>query len=143
MSGIVVLILRIFLATALYAFLGWALYTLWRELRMQTLMLAAQKTPTLTLTRIGMDEYEPAIFQKSEIFIGREATSTYPIIDDTVSGRHARLAFRHNQWWVEDLKSTNGTFLNDEPVHTMTVLVSGDEIRIGQTVMKVDIASKE
>ena len=38
---------------------------------------------------------------------------------------------------------TNGTFLNDEPVHTMTVLVSGDEIRIGQTVMKVDIASKE
>ena len=78
MSGIVVLILRIFLATALYAFLGWALYTLWRELRMQTLMLAAQKTPTLTLTRIGMDEYEPAIFQKSEIFIGRESDLDLP-----------------------------------------------------------------
>ncbi|HWR66229.1 MAG TPA: FHA domain-containing protein [Bellilinea sp.] len=143
MSGIVVLILRIFLAAALYAFLGWALYTLWRDLRMQTLILAAQKTPTITLTRIGMDEFEPASFQKSEIFIGRELTSSLPIIDDTVSGQHARLAYRHNQWWVEDLKSTNGTFLNDEPVQTMTVLVSGDEIRVGQTVMKVEIAPRE
>jgi pSer/pThr/pTyr-binding forkhead associated (FHA) protein len=143
MSGIVVLILRIFLAAALYAFLGWALYTLWRDLRMQTLILAAQKTPTITLTRIGMDEFEPVSFQKSEIFIGRELTSSLPIIDDTVSGQHARLAYRHNQWWVEDLKSTNGTFLNDEPVQTMTVLVSGDEIRVGQTVMKVEIAPRE
>jgi len=143
MSGIVVLILRIFLAAALYAFLGWALYTLWRDLRMQTLILASQKTPTITLTRIGMDEFEPVSFQKSEIFIGRELTSSLPVIDDTVSGQHARLAYRHNQWWVEDLKSTNGTFLNDEPVQTMTVLVSGDEIRVGQTVMKVEIAPRE
>jgi pSer/pThr/pTyr-binding forkhead associated (FHA) protein len=90
-----------------------------------------------------MDEFEPASFQKSEIFIGREQSSTLPIHDETVSGRHARLVFRHNQWWVEDLKSTNGTFLNDEPVHMMTVLVSGDEIRIGQTVMRVEIAPKE
>ncbi len=143
MSGIVVLILRIFLAAALYAFLGWALYTLWRDLRMQTLILASQKTPIITLTRIGMDEFEPVSFQKSEIFIGRELTSSLSIIDDTVSGQHARLAYRHNQWWVEDLKSTNGTFLNDEPVQTMTVLVSGDEIRVGQTVLKVEIAPRE
>ena len=143
MSGIVVLIIRILLAIALYAFLGWALYTIWRDLRVQTLNLAAQKAPAITLTRIGMDEFEPANFQKSEIFIGREQTSTLPLLDETVSGRHARLAYRHNQWWVEDLKSTNGTFLNEEPVKTMTVLVSGDEIRVGQTVMRVEIAPKE
>ncbi|MFA5835979.1 MAG: FHA domain-containing protein [Bellilinea sp.] len=143
MSGIVVLIIRILLAIALYAFLGWALYTIWRDLRVQTLVLAAQKAPAITLTRIGMDEFEPASFQKSEIFIGREQASTLPLLDETVSGRHARLAYRHNQWWVEDLKSTNGTFLNEEPVNTMTVLVSGDEIRVGQTVMRVEIAPKE
>ncbi|HAL15491.1 MAG TPA: hypothetical protein DCP32_01690 [Anaerolineaceae bacterium] len=143
MSGIVVLIIRILLAIALYAFLGWALYTIWRDLRVQTLVLAAQKAPAITLTRMGMDEFEPASFQKSEIFIGREQTSTLPLLDETVSGRHARLAYRHNQWWVEDLKSTNGTFLNEEPVNTMTVLVSGDEIRVGQTVMRVEIAPKE
>lgn len=143
MSGIVVLIIRILLAIALYAFLGWALYTIWRDLRVQTLILAAQKAPGITLTRIGMDEFEPASFQKSEIFIGREQTSTLPLMDETVSGRHARLAYRHNQWWVEDLKSTNGTFLNEEPVNTMIVLVSGDEIRVGQTVMRVEIAPKE
>ncbi len=143
MSGIVVLIIRILLAIALYAFLGWALYTIWRDLRVQTLILAAQKAPAITLTRIGMDEFEPASFQKSEIFIGREQTATLPILDETVSGRHARLAYRHNQWWVEDLKSTNGTFLNEELVNTMTVLVSGDEIRVGQTVVRVEIAPKE
>ena len=143
MSGIVVLIIRILLAIALYAFLGWALYTIWRDLRVQTLVLAAQKAPAITLTRMGMDEFEPASFQKSEIFIGREQTSTLPLLDETVSGRHARLAYRHNQWWVEDLKSTNGTLLNEEPVNTMTVLVSGDEIRVGQTVMRVEIAPKE
>ncbi len=143
MSGIVVLILRILLAAALYAFLGWALYTLWRDLRVNSLVLASQKAPSITLTRIGMDEYEPASFQKSELFIGRDQSATLPIMDDTVSGRHARLVYRNNQWWVEDLKSTNGTFLNEEPVHTMTVLVSGDEIRVGQTVMRVEIAPKD
>lgn len=143
MSGIVVLILRILLAAALYAFLGWALYTLWRDLRIQSLVLASQKAPAITLTRIGMDEYEPANFQKSELFIGRDQSASLPIMDDTVSARHARLVYRNNQWWVEDLKSTNGTFLNEEPVRTMTVLVSGDEIRVGQTVMRVEIAPKE
>jgi len=143
MSGIVVLIIRIFLAIVLYAFLGWALYILWQDLRIQTLVLASQKTPKITLTRIGLDEFEPSSFHKSEIFIGRDQNTTLPVQDETVSARHARLAYRHNQWWVEDLKSTNGTFLNEEPVLTMTVLVSGDEIRVGQTVMRVDIAPKE
>lgn len=143
MSGIVVLIIRVFLAVALYAFLGWALYTIWRDLRIQTLVLASQKAPAITLTRIGMDEFLPASFQKSEIFIGRDPTSTLSVNDETVSGRHARLVYRHNQWWVEDLHSTNGTFLNDEPVHMMTVLVSGDEIRVGQTNLRVEISPKE
>lgn len=143
MSGIIVLIIRIFLAVALYAFLGWALYTLWRDLRVQTQVLASQKAPKITLTRIGLDEFEPSSFHKSEIFIGRDQNTSMPILDETVSARHARLAYRHNQWWVEDLKSTNGTFLNEEPVLTMTVLVSGDEIRVGQTVMRVDISAKE
>lgn len=143
MSGFVVLILRIFLAIALYAFLGWALYTIWQDLRVHTLVLASQKAPAITLTRIGMDEFEPASYQKSELFIGRDQSASVPVMDETVSARHARLVYRHNQWWIEDLKSTNGTFLNEEPVQTMTVLVSGDEIRVGQTVMRVDIAPKE
>lgn len=143
MSGIVVLIIRIFLAIALYTFLGWALYTMWRDLNIHSQVLASQKAPAITLTRIGQDEFEPASYQKSELFIGRDQTATVPVEDETVSARHARMIYRHNQWWIEDLKSTNGTFLNEEPVNTMTVLVSGDEIRVGQTVMRVDIAPRE
>jgi len=142
-SGVIVLIIRVLLTTALYAFLIWALATLWRDLRAQTQILASQKAPTITLTRIDIDEFEPMSFQKSEIFIGRDQTATLPIMDETVSARHARLAYRHNQWWIEDLNSTNGTFLNEEPLRTMTVLVSGDEIRVGQTLLRVDIAPKD
>lgn len=143
MSGIVVLIIRIFLAIALYTFLGWALYTMWRDLNIHSQVLASQKAPSITLTRMDQEEFEPASYQKSELFIGRDQTATVPVEDETVSARHARMIYRHNQWWIEDLKSTNGTFLNEEPVKTMTVLVSGDEIRVGQTVMRVDIAPRE
>ena len=82
-------------------------------------------------------------FSSYEVLIGRDLACDLRLEDKTISARHARLSYRHNQWWVEDLKSTNGTFLNEEPVNTMTVLVSGDEIRVGQTIMRVEIAPKE
>jgi pSer/pThr/pTyr-binding forkhead associated (FHA) protein len=41
------------------------------------------------------------------------------------------LYFKQNQWWVEDLGSTNGTFLNLEPLSAPVILVDGDQIKIG------------
>jgi pSer/pThr/pTyr-binding forkhead associated (FHA) protein len=62
--------------------------------------------------------------------------------DDTVSARHARLSYHHNQWWVEDLQSRNGTYLNDERVSVPTVIVSGDELRYGQVATLIEIDEK-
>jgi pSer/pThr/pTyr-binding forkhead associated (FHA) protein len=56
-----------------------------------------------------------------------------------VSARHARLTFHHHQWWVDDLQSTNGTKLNDEPLRIPTVVANGDTIKCGQVDLTVII----
>jgi pSer/pThr/pTyr-binding forkhead associated (FHA) protein len=142
MTGVVVLILRVLLTLCLYGFLIWAFYTLWREIREQGHLLSAPVIPHLTLTLLESSEAQRLSFQTAEIAIGRSQSSDFPITDDTVSARHARLRYHHNQWWIEDLRSTNGTFLNDERVSVPTVVVSGDELRCGQINLLITIAEK-
>jgi len=54
---------------------------------------------------------------------------------DSVSRRHARLVRHSDDWWVEDLGSTNGTFVNDDPVDRRK-LGDGDILRFGEAVVK-------
>ena len=129
MTGTVLLILRILLAVLLYAFLGWALYTLWRDIRRQTALQIERQMRPVTLTFEGL---EALSFSQPEVIIGRSATCDVTLEDKTVSGRHARLVYHHGQWWLEDLASTNGTFLNGEPISAAVVLTHGDQVRCGQ-----------
>jgi len=142
MSGIVVLVLRILMVVVLYAFLAWAIYTIWRDLKFQSQILSLHQVPTLELTPMGEVDIEGVNFQKQEIFLGRDPTCTYPIHNETVSSRHARLSFHQNQWWVEDLNSKNGTYLNDEKLSTVAIIVPGDEIRCGNVAFRIDIHPK-
>jgi pSer/pThr/pTyr-binding forkhead associated (FHA) protein len=57
--------------------------------------------------------------------------------DDFVSSRHARLDPRSDGLWVEDVGSTNGTYVNGARVTTARLLQSGDVVRIGQTDLQV------
>lgn len=138
-SGVLVIILRILLAVALYGFVAWALLTIWRELRAQGQMLSSPRIPALILTRLDGVEQPPHPFVDPEVIIGRSKNCDYAITDETVSARHTRLSFHHNQWWAEDLKSTNGTFLNDERISVPTVIIPGDELRCGQVGLVVGI----
>lgn len=139
MSGEVLLVLRILLAASLYGFLGVALLILWRDLKRQTENVVSAQAPPIALVRDGKISFH---FTKSEVTIGRDLTCDATLEDKTVSTEHARLSFHHNQWWLEDMQSTNGTFLNEERVSAPIVITTGDQLRCGQVVIGIRVETK-
>jgi diguanylate cyclase (GGDEF)-like protein len=67
--------------------------------------------------------------------VGRGNDNTVVLESDTCSRRHARFERRGETWWVLDERSTNGTYVNDEPVQS-AALQRGDHIKIGDTIFK-------
>lgn len=139
MSGLVLLLLRALLAASLYAFVGLAFYLLWRDLFRQTRPDAFRLPPTLTLVRVDGLELANLRFTVSEVVIGRDPSCDCVLEDSTVSAKHTRLSFRQGQWWVEDMRSTNGTYLNQEPVSAPLVITNGDELRCGQAILTITV----
>lgn len=139
MSGVILLVLRGLMAAALYGFLGWTLWLLWKDLRRQARSLSAQVIPPLTL--VQEDAAAPVVFHLTapEAILGRDPTCDLHIDNPNISARHARLTYRLGQWWVDDLGSRNGSWLNDETVSTALVLSPGDVLRCGDLVFKVEI----
>jgi pSer/pThr/pTyr-binding forkhead associated (FHA) protein len=56
-----------------------------------------------------------------------------------MSAHHARLVHHHGQWWLEDLNSTNGTYLNSEKLTTSAVIITGDEFKCGNTFFNIRV----
>lgn len=83
----------------------------------------------LTGTRIGLTG--------APILIGRADDSTLVLTDDYASTRHARISLQDGVWFVEDLGSTNGTYLGQHKLTGPTPLEVGVPIRIGKTVMEL------
>ena len=129
MSGIIFLILRILLAAALFAFLGYVLWTLWRDLKRQEEILSTRRLP---LIHFSLPDGSQRQFASPEVLVGRDPACELVLDDTTVSYSHARLSFHHGQWWLEDLRSTNGTYLNGVMVAAPLVVTVGDVIRCGQ-----------
>jgi len=144
MIATVVLALRVVLAIALYAFLGWALLTLLQDLRQQGTKLSTQKKPGITLYMKVEDGSEGLRhFSQSEIMIGRDTNCDLAVMDEALSAHHARLTYHHGQWWLEDLNSTNGTFLNHEKLTTPTVVMTGDQFKSGNTIFDIRVEIDE
>ena len=142
MSGPIVFALRLLLTVSLYAFLAWAFATLWRDIKSQSVLLANRKAPPISLT-IARAALAPRVqhFTQAEVTVGRDPACECPLEDTAASARHARLSYHHNQWWLEDLGSTNGTLLNQEKLAVPTVVISGDEFRCGETHFTITLAA--
>src|SRR5262245_25460455 len=82
---------------------------------------------------------------KSEFLIGRDAQCNLRPASQHVSKRHCILRVRGEQIFVEDFKSTNGTFINEEQVHGERELHDGDHLKVGplEFVMKMEGAQVE
>jgi pSer/pThr/pTyr-binding forkhead associated (FHA) protein len=71
------------------------------------------------------------------VTLGRAQDSTIVLDDDYVSSRHARIYPRDGQWLVEDMGSTNGTYLERQKVSGPTPVKIGVPIRIGKTTVEL------
>jgi hypothetical protein len=69
--------------------------------------------------------------------IGRDRTCQVRLDDTYVSQIHARLYGKDGSWYVEDLGSTNGTYLNRERVTGPREVHAGDEVRVGKTTLEL------
>jgi hypothetical protein len=70
--------------------------------------------------------------------IGRDVNNAVVVEDQFVSAEHAILTFRGRAWYVEDLDSTNGTFVNGSPVEGVSPLGFGDVVQVGQVRLRLE-----
>lgn len=137
--SIVLLIIRLIMIAALYAFIGWTIYTIWIEVYRRQESSEKQKAPTLTVRFTDEQGEKIQYITHPVALIGREQDCDISIADHSVSSRQARLSYHQNQWWVEDLNSTNGTFLNKDRLLQPAVLISDDLITCGSTELTVKL----
>ncbi len=74
---------------------------------------------------------------EAPILIGRGNDAAIRLDDDYVSTRHARIAASGDQWFVEDLGSTNGTYIGSVRITQPTTIVLGTQVRIGKTILEL------
>lgn len=68
--------------------------------------------------------------------MGRSGESDITLSDATVSGAHAALECTDGMWFLTDLQSRHGTYLNKQPIQGKRALFHGDHIRLGKTVLQ-------
>lgn len=71
------------------------------------------------------------------VVIGRSSSANLVLDDEFASSRHAQIVLQGGQWYLEDLGSTNGSFVGREAITTPVMLKSGSSFRIGQTTLEV------
>jgi len=142
---ILLLALRLLLATLLYAFLATVLAMLWRDLRQATTSREAAR-PDGRLVIIHTEDETLAVgtaFPLQPVTsIGRSLSNTILIPDTYASAQHTLLTWRESQWWLEDRDSRNGTLLNDTCISGPTVISAGDIIGVGRTQLKLELGSQ-
>jgi hypothetical protein len=135
-------LLRLTFLALLYLFLYTVVRALLRDLR------AAAREPGAELGRLVVvasagDPPAGAVFALDAVTtIGRDVNNTVVVDDPFTSADHAALTFRGRAWYVEDLGSTNGTFVNGSPVEGVAPLGFGDELQVGQARFRIDRARR-
>jgi pSer/pThr/pTyr-binding forkhead associated (FHA) protein len=105
--------------------------------RRQPKQKARKGSPTHVLVVDGANKGERADLAQAPILIGRGADAAIRLDDDYVSTRHARIAASGDQWFVEDLGSTNGTYIGSARITQPTTLALGTQVRIGKTLLEL------
>lgn len=131
-------LVRLLFLLLLYAFLFMVVRVLLRDLR------SASRGPAELgrLVVLSSPHAEPPAGSSFPLDVlmslGRDVNNAIVIDDPYASSEHAILTFRGRAWYVEDLESTNGTFVNGVPVERVAPLGFGDELQIGEVRFRLD-----
>lgn len=74
---------------------------------------------------------------RSDLTIGRKDGNSIVLNEQHVSGEHAKILIKNNSLFIEDLNSTNGTYLNGTKINGKKKLSNKDEVKIGNVVFKI------
>lgn len=131
------LVLRFALTALLYAFVAVAFYVIWRSLRQHA--QEDEETHQQAVLTIKTESTPDQRFTLRPVTAIGRSTENHLVTDDPfTSANHAMVIWRENHWWIEDLASHNGTYLNDERVAEPKALNSGDRIRVGETILRFE-----
>jgi hypothetical protein len=150
----VLLVLKIAFLVLLYVFIWRIVRTASRDLRLpqESFILAPSAAAGLQASRPSpvtgrlvvvkspdLEDGEEFVVNSSQLTIGRGNQNDIPISsDEYASARHARFEPRQDGVWVQDLGSTNGTFLNGARLEHPRRLTRGDVVRIGETDLRFE-----
>ena len=150
----VLLILKIAFLVLLYLFIWRIVRTASRDLRLpqESFILAPSNPAGVQAARRGpvtgrlvvvkspdLDEGQDFVLDSAQLTIGRGGQNDIAIrSDEYASARHARFEPRQDGVWVQDLGSTNGTYLNGARLENPRRLTQGDIVRVGETDLRYD-----
>jgi pSer/pThr/pTyr-binding forkhead associated (FHA) protein len=98
---------------------------------------SSRRIPTTLAVTDGSLAGTTVSLKENGVLLGRNPECTLVLDDDFASGRHARIFRREDHWFVEDLGSTNGTFLGSERLTQPTPVEVGSTVRIGKTIFEL------
>lgn len=134
------LVFRIIIIAVIYAIIFYALIIMYKDLKGSGKSYLKKKKFGLEVIQVGINENLKigAVFLLGgEFTIGRKDNNALTLSDPYSSGYHARILRKEEDFILEDLGSTNGTFLNGTVVKEREYLTVGDEIKIGELNLKV------
>jgi pSer/pThr/pTyr-binding forkhead associated (FHA) protein len=112
-----------------------------RQAQKQSAKTRAARRPRGAPTHVaivdGANGGETISLDHAPLLIGRGSDAAIRLDDDYVSTRHARIASSGDQWFVEDLGSTNGTYIGSHRLTQPTSLQLGSQVRIGKTTLEL------
>ena len=156
MSEIALTIIKVAFLALLWLFILSAVSVIRTDLFGRTVRAPDQPqelvTPPPPPRRAKRQRGEPRVFMISQgnqaglsaelsagvVMIGRGADCQLILDDDYVSTRHARVVSTPNGIYVEDLGSTNGTYVNGQRITAPTTITLADTVRIGKTILKLE-----
>lgn len=138
----ILFLLRLAGALVLLAFMGTLIWYLYRDLNATRAVASEQSTHWGFLRVMESTNPSMAIDTFVELApvttIGRNNRNSIVVDDTYVSGEHALLSWRDSHWWLEDLGSRNGTYVNDTLITDPIIISLGDMITIGGVKFKLD-----